>query len=380
MAHLTGPSDDGKTPAGGIYHAIASRYLKKLSFVILLDPNDRDNVIEAYTFDFSYCDETGSPDISMSQFSTTTSLESSITGTAPASAADLQMTMIISELPALPRQRYVDIRLQYTDDTPTECFESSGGLDESPPSATDASLEVETSPTMTKSDRRPLTSHGPKATPAPQLPRNPKATATTKTPTTQKATTNPKTSKSRKTTPGSKAQGNTNPLTSGRQRKVGEGRTSASPKKASAPKEVDEEPKTSKPPSKSSKQTQKNPKAPKVSKASKAPKASKVPKVKVSKVSKAPKAPKTPKTRSPVSQTPQFKTPAAAPPQQQQYSPASLNISSNSMATNSRRFDELPETNPLPITAGGSVSFQAPGTSDVRFGRMLAPLDFGMVG
>lgn len=35
-AHLTAPSKKKKTPAGGIYDAIAKRYLKKLSFVILL--------------------------------------------------------------------------------------------------------------------------------------------------------------------------------------------------------------------------------------------------------------------------------------------------------------------------------------------------------
>lgn len=201
----------------------------------------------------------------------------------------------------------------------------------------------------------------PKAAAAPNVPKTRKATTTPKTATAQKVSTISKTLKSMKTAPDTNGQGNATTVRKGRQPKLGEGRAPASAKEASGPKGVTGVSKTPKTPSKSSKKTQKTTNRPKTPRAQKAQKSLKNPKSGLG------------------PQAPQLKSPMA-PPHQQQPSPAALSIPSNSIATNSRSFDERAEKNPLPTTTGGSASFQAPGGNDVRFGRMLAPLDFGMAG
>ncbi|GAA5960528.1 hypothetical protein JCM8115_003209 [Rhodotorula mucilaginosa] len=126
----------------GAAQAIEKGYLHKLVFVIYLDPDEPTNIVESYTFTFTYeTDAEGNkhPDMQVAEQLSGMDLSSMgsdlLPRNKPRKMSDIkrQVQQLIKNLitntqvlDELPRRRYINIRLFYTDDTPADyeppCF------------------------------------------------------------------------------------------------------------------------------------------------------------------------------------------------------------------------------------------------------------------
>ncbi|KIO34818.1 hypothetical protein M407DRAFT_16766 [Tulasnella calospora MUT 4182] len=126
----------------GICDAIEKQYLSSFVLAIYLDRNDPNNIIEAYTFNFSYHEVPGQegrvPTIDLSMRMGDMSLESETdnqqnerASAAPVGRSSLEVATNLrtllrnistraSMLYSLPRRRYATFKLYYTPDTPEE--------------------------------------------------------------------------------------------------------------------------------------------------------------------------------------------------------------------------------------------------------------------
>ncbi|KWU44924.1 DNA-binding protein [Rhodotorula sp. JG-1b] len=120
----------------GAAEAIEKGYLHKLVFVIYLDPDEPTNIVESYTFTFTYeTDAEGNkhPDMQVAEQLSGMDLSSMgsdpLPRNKPRKMSDIkrQVQQMIKNLitntqvlDELPRRRYINVRLFYTDDTPPD--------------------------------------------------------------------------------------------------------------------------------------------------------------------------------------------------------------------------------------------------------------------
>ncbi|KAH9945814.1 HORMA-domain-containing protein [Epithele typhae] len=127
----------------GIFDALEKQYLRSIIFAIYLDDQDPNNIVEAYTFNFSYCTVPGTqntiPIMSLDEELTKMSLSGHSSTNDPVAAAmqqgrrptlgevkrslkTLVKTLIqaITQMDPLPNRRFATFKLFYHDNTPED--------------------------------------------------------------------------------------------------------------------------------------------------------------------------------------------------------------------------------------------------------------------
>ncbi|OWZ64084.1 hypothetical protein AYX15_04104 [Cryptococcus neoformans] len=112
----------------GVMDAVSKGYLRSFMFIIFLDKNDPQNIVESYTFNFFYSGPSNIPSIDM-MYQVADKVSSTDTQgiggprthqDVRRSVKTLMKTLILScqKLIDLPRQRYVDFKLSYNENAP----------------------------------------------------------------------------------------------------------------------------------------------------------------------------------------------------------------------------------------------------------------------
>ncbi|KDQ19765.1 hypothetical protein BOTBODRAFT_376535 [Botryobasidium botryosum FD-172 SS1] len=116
---------------GGIFDALEKQYLRSFVFAIYLDPDDPNNIIEAYTFSFAYCNVPGT-DVTVPIMSIDSRARSLSVGSmnpkspslreVKASVKTLVRNLIsfTQMMEVLPKQRYANFKVFYYDHTPED--------------------------------------------------------------------------------------------------------------------------------------------------------------------------------------------------------------------------------------------------------------------
>ncbi|EIW60264.1 uncharacterized protein TRAVEDRAFT_119861 [Trametes versicolor FP-101664 SS1] len=121
----------------GIFDAVQKQYLRSFVFAVYLDDQDPNNIVEAYTFNFSYCKVPGSestvPVMSLGEDMMNLSLSGSKQSQDPVADATrrgkiptLGETLIknliqaTTQMDALPKRRFATFKLYYYENTPED--------------------------------------------------------------------------------------------------------------------------------------------------------------------------------------------------------------------------------------------------------------------
>ncbi|KAL0233692.1 hypothetical protein PCE1_002201 [Barthelona sp. PCE] len=129
LKSLTGVGDDKSAQVlnwleNGVFHAFDNNYLDTVTFVIKLEEDDNESIIESYVFKIEY-DDDGNADMyyKTSQSQKYLDREGKVTKI-QARKATIQMVQCLlkslSDLPPLPHRRFFAIRLTYTPSTPAD--------------------------------------------------------------------------------------------------------------------------------------------------------------------------------------------------------------------------------------------------------------------
>lgn len=153
----------------GVMDAVSKGYLRSFMFIIFLDKDDPQNIVESYTFNFFYSGPSNIPSIDMTH---QVAGEDSSTDTpgigdprthqdVRRSVKTLMKTLILScqKLTDLPRQRYVDFKLSYNENAP-KGYEAPGFRDCTEDPLFMCTSDKDTGPTDVTMGKTTTGSHG----------------------------------------------------------------------------------------------------------------------------------------------------------------------------------------------------------------------------
>ncbi|GAA98305.1 hypothetical protein E5Q_04989 [Mixia osmundae IAM 14324] len=109
----------------GVYDALERSFLRSLLFAVFLDPEDQQNLVECYTFNFSYASPADGPQMSITRTGLTGegfTFEPETQGNVKKQVQSLirRLVAMTQSLSELPRRRFITMKLYYTPTCPAD--------------------------------------------------------------------------------------------------------------------------------------------------------------------------------------------------------------------------------------------------------------------